>query len=554
MAEKLDMTATRREVIAGGVAAGMIAATGGADAQVLRPRLRPDLASPTGKKMLALYAAAVQAMQDPAINYPPQPQSWTFQSYIHAVPANPFDPAFSGGLPSGTPALKTRIDEIYGNPPAGSPAAAWKEAALKCWGTCTHASPYFATWHRWYMYYFERVCRVMCKDPNFLLPYWNYGSGPNATLQLPPGFRNQDYPSLMFDDRGVGFSTPQGDGAQNVAMNAGGYMPFSLINYIPALSTKEMFPSDTNAIPMGPSQPGYAALGMTGRLENAPHDMVHLGVGGWMGNIPSAAGDPIFFVHHCQVDRLYASWEALPGSTYNWGDLPMQPSESTWKDQPAWFVDGSGDLVRVRLGDAIDTAKLGYGYDTLVKPSPVQVAALSPSAAPRPAPAIVEAAMRTKAFAVGAGGATVTFAPEPGAAGVEPRAASPVARDGGSATLVLEGVRLRRRPPAPLSVFVNLPKGTAPQLNDPYYVTTLNFFNFDLATGLPIAHGHGTGHADHAAPARADLRIEVGAILAAQEAKGLWDRGPITVTITTLGADSVGEATYVTFDGATLTP
>ena len=48
--------------------------------------------------MADLYARAVEAMQDPAINYPPQPQSWTFQSYIHDVPSNPFDPANSGSI------------------------------------------------------------------------------------------------------------------------------------------------------------------------------------------------------------------------------------------------------------------------------------------------------------------------------------------------------------------------------------------------------------------------------------------------------------------------
>jgi tyrosinase len=61
--------------------------------------------------MIALYATAVKAMQDTGINYPPRPQSWIFQSYIHAVPVNPFDPANSGGLFGS--ALKKRVDEIY---------------------------------------------------------------------------------------------------------------------------------------------------------------------------------------------------------------------------------------------------------------------------------------------------------------------------------------------------------------------------------------------------------------------------------------------------------
>jgi tyrosinase len=90
--------------------------------------IRPDSASPTGKTMIDLYADAVKGMQDPAINYPPQPQSWTFQAYMHAVPLIPFDPANSGGTYGA--ALKKRIDDIYGQPAVGTPQAALKQGAL----------------------------------------------------------------------------------------------------------------------------------------------------------------------------------------------------------------------------------------------------------------------------------------------------------------------------------------------------------------------------------------------------------------------------------------
>jgi tyrosinase len=178
---------TRRDILLGTAAAATGLLVSASRTRSASSTVRPDIASAAGKIMVDLYAAAVKAMQDPGINYPPQPLSWTFQAYIHAVPLNPFDPAVSGGLRG--LALKKRIDDVYGNPAQGTPQAAWKRAALECWATCEHESPYFVTWHRWYLYYFERICRKMCGNSAFVLPYWNYASDNGQSLQLPDQFQ-----------------------------------------------------------------------------------------------------------------------------------------------------------------------------------------------------------------------------------------------------------------------------------------------------------------------------------------------------------------------------
>ena len=194
-----SLSLTRRALLAGASATSLLAATRSARAALPAAGLqvRPDIDTPKGKKMIELYAEAVAAMQEPEINYPPRPWSWTFQSFIHGVPANPFDPANSPGLYTGTPELKRRVDQIYGHPAAGSNEAKWKAAALQCWGSCTHASPYFTTWHRWYLHYFERIVRAMSNDASFMLPYWNYASDIGASLQLPAHFRKPSSPILF---------------------------------------------------------------------------------------------------------------------------------------------------------------------------------------------------------------------------------------------------------------------------------------------------------------------------------------------------------------------
>jgi tyrosinase len=337
-------------------------------------------------------------------------------------------------------------------------------------------------------------------------------------------------------------------------MNNGGFMPFSQSQYLPALNTKLMFPADdADHMAFVTNDPVYLALGMTGRLECVPHDMVHVNVGGWMQNVPSAAGDPIFYMHHCQIDRLYASWEAHPDATYNFGNTPSQPDEDTFKNlKTGNFVNEDGVVVKEKLGGAINTSALNYSYDRLVPAAaPVVVATAARSAAAAP---FVVAAAAAQKFNVQGGGSTVTLAPAaPQAAPAAPGAAPPAAAAATAQTLVLKGIKLLRRPRAPLSVFINLPKGTPPRLNDPYYVGTLNFFNFDLATGGVMNHDDDDAHAAHAA-AGAEARFDVSDVLLRQRAKGLWDGGAVTVTVSTIGADSPTPVTYVTIESIALVP
>ena len=57
------------------------------------------------------------------------------------------------------------------------------------WCKCEHGTDQFMTWHRMYLYYFERVLRQASGDPYLTLPYWDYGADP----LLPAAFRDATY-------------------------------------------------------------------------------------------------------------------------------------------------------------------------------------------------------------------------------------------------------------------------------------------------------------------------------------------------------------------------
>ena len=70
---------------------------------------------------------------------------------------------------------------------------------------------------------------------------------------------------------------------------------------------------------------------------NGPHGSVHVRTGGQMGSVPRAGFDPIFYFHHCNVDRLWWNWQqshpgaAMPASeaTHPLDPFP-RPFENTW--------------------------------------------------------------------------------------------------------------------------------------------------------------------------------------------------------------------------------
>ena len=105
-----------------------------------------------------------------------------------------------------------------------------------------------------------------------------------------------------------------------------------------------------------PPTPGF---GFSPSLEG-PHGNVHVLVGGPGGNmslVSRAARDPIFWLHHGNIDRLWDRWINMGGGRVN-------PTDTTFLDQQYTFADETGGTETIRVGDAIGSAQLGYQYDS----------------------------------------------------------------------------------------------------------------------------------------------------------------------------------------------
>lgn len=198
---------------------------------------------------------------------------------------------------------------------------------------CPHGNWYFLPWHRAYLWEFEKICRKLIDKPTFMLPYWNW----TTTPAIPSDFWGQSN-SLNDPSREIDASTEMP--AEHVGQRA--------IDEIMAIADFVTFGSKPAAA-LRPNPP----VGGTGQLEGTPHNHVHGMIGGDMGGYMSPL-DPIFWLHHANIDRLWAMWASDHSD----------PADEQWLNLGMDFVDQNGNAVQVKPIDLLITRDLGYRYDT----------------------------------------------------------------------------------------------------------------------------------------------------------------------------------------------
>ena len=212
-----------------------------------------------------------------------------------------------------------------------------------------------------YLHHFETIVRAAVETlggpSDWGLPYWNYSdaSDPNARL-LPTAFRTPTKSDGSVNALYVATRTP--------TSNAGGQFADEADVAIADPLREPAFVSVRFGTGFGgPDTPFVHAGGIIGSLELTPHGTIHVAVGGWMQFFFSAALDPIFWLHHANIDRLWQVW------------LDRDPSHTNpttkWPSSVSFdFRDAAGQAVKMTSGQVVDTtaAPLGYSYDDTSDP------------------------------------------------------------------------------------------------------------------------------------------------------------------------------------------
>ncbi|WP_338849363.1 tyrosinase family protein [Massilia sp. W12] len=209
------------------------------------------------------------------------------------------------------------------------------------WGTCQHGSNTFLPWHRMYLHYFERTLRKLSGDANFALPYWNYfGEMSKGGLQLPALVRGKS--AVPFYDE---WRTP-GLNENTTTMDA------------QSASAAQAFRATT-------------FLDFQRRIEGQPHGSMHCAVGSGcaapdIGQVPLAGWDPVFYMHHANIDRLWQCWmvQKAGGKTIDlaWAKANLGMPDA-WYQTEYVFADENGQKATMKIEDLFKPGVIESRYD-----------------------------------------------------------------------------------------------------------------------------------------------------------------------------------------------
>ncbi len=313
------------------------------------------------------YARGVAAMKAKALA---DPNSWRFYGAIHG-----FDQSLwkQLGALSASDKMPAKAD------------------VARYWKQCQHGSWYFEPWHRGYLLAFEANIRaevVKLGGPaDWALPYWNYFKP--GQFKLPPAFASAKWPDGANNNP---LFVPQRYGPNN---DGNVFVPLNEVN-LQALGDPDYTGVASGGSPgFGGVDTGFEHGGAVhGGIETQPHDWVHGLVGGSSPKAPrlpglmsdpdTAALDPIFWLHHANIDRLWEVWRQNP-STH------VDPTDPNWLKGPANVGERIFSLPMPDAkpwdytpADMVDLGKLNYSYDDLspAVPVPTPVTRLTKLGAP----------------------------------------------------------------------------------------------------------------------------------------------------------------------------
>ena len=347
-------------------------------------------------QLLAALRKGVLAMKR---RKPSDPLSWFYQAAIHGV---------TDAAVKKVAAQDPNVDAVF---------------KKRYWNQCPHDgenSANFLPWHRGYTYHFEKILRMHTEEDRFSLPYWNYTDKKNRKFPREFGIKHLDgninndiednINPLYLAERDfyfTGYEHPFATGLPLLELS-----DTAVDTTLPMRSPVFFGETEREGLAGGIADEDPSTRGL---LESYPHDQIHRAVGGIidsstgegaagaMATPPTAGFDPIFSIHHSNIDRLWAEWSCMPGK--QWGKLP---SDYWFNERPWFFFDVDGKVINEPRKTYFDYRALGikFKYENfnckpLALPSARPAAAEFRLLALRPAELLVETPISANVLNVG---------------------------------------------------------------------------------------------------------------------------------------------------------
>jgi len=198
-----------------------------------------------------------------------------------------------------------------------------------------HNNGLFLPWHRLQLAHLERIIAELTGHASFAMPYWD-------------AQEHQTLPSWVTGPGALLYERQRARGVDTLDFSAARWARSPHV----ARLTSDGFETFAGRLPDG-----------AGMVEGYGHNFIHELVGGLMRRLTTAATDPIFWLHHCNVDRVWATWHARQAAN-------VYPPDWTARTLGGFVGAGGEDTGSWRVGDVLETRSLGYAYDHLF-PFPV---------------------------------------------------------------------------------------------------------------------------------------------------------------------------------------
>ncbi|OCK82998.1 Di-copper centre-containing protein [Lepidopterella palustris CBS 459.81] len=280
-------------------------------------------------------------------------------------------------------------------------------------GYCAHSSNLFPPWHRPYLALFEEILYLNAREAvnefpagelrerytaalsTLRMPYWDWATPapagqdtlpsslqlptaqvitPNGTNTIPnPLFAynfhplsSDDFPESPYSSWPSTLRDPSSPDPNSTSRND---QVASQLNDLQTNLQSRIYHIFTMIT-------GYSDVSndyISGDSLEAVHDTIHntVGSGGHMSDVPYAAFDPIFWLHHTMIDRCFAIWQALYPDNYV---EPMPQILTTFAVAEGTVENATSPLFPFHLNDQGDfwtsnsvrsTATFGYTYPEL---------------------------------------------------------------------------------------------------------------------------------------------------------------------------------------------
>ena len=252
-----------------------------------------------------------------------------------------------------------------------------------------HRGPGFLPWHREFLMQLEQALQQV--DPSVTIPYWDWTT--DAALPDPTTS------SIWADDflGGNGLQSDEWRVQTGPFAHSGGKWPVPSLpdDGLPGPGLKRQFGVILPSLPtledlniakaeIFYDTPNYDrspfVIGFRNRIEgwitqrgdprvktpgSQLHNRVHLWIGGNMAPMTSP-NDPVFFLHHCFIDKVWADWQAVqlaenPDAAPHYAPERAGPTGHNLDDQIKPWTR--------RIRDVLDISVLDYSYE----PSPSDV-------------------------------------------------------------------------------------------------------------------------------------------------------------------------------------